>query len=506
MIKRMILLVVLAVVMSANITIQGQSAESNYTTKDGKIYENSREIVLNGIAWFGSESWDRLTPSGLWKRGYKEIIAQVKTMGFNAIRYPFCPTTLRNQPIGWVIPEKNPELSGKKSLEAMDIILKEINSQGLYILMDHHRPDCREISELWYTPEYSEAQWISDLNMVANRYKGLNKFLGIEIKNEPHGAATWSNSRPLTDYNKAAERAGKELLARNKNLLVFVSGVGDNPECDTPINKWWGGNLSPHKCYPIDTNMIPKEKLIFTPHVYGPDVYDQPYFKPTIDPTVLRPIWENHFGFMTSSNTIVPSEFGGRYRDINNDKAWQIAIIDYFIEKRICNTFFWSLNPESGDTGGILKDDWLSINEDKLANLKRLYKSCELTPSNVEVVVSPVLTPTPTPVPVPTPTPIDNIKLSFVLKSRTTRALCGEFKINNNSSTAVNNWNIALNANLTQITSSSTGVFAKVGNNSWSITPRNSQSKIIPARTILTVPFCANTTVANPIVSYKFNY
>ncbi|MGI6246270.1 MAG: cellulose binding domain-containing protein [Pseudochelatococcus sp.] len=30
---------------------------------------------------------------------------------------------------------------------------------------------------------------------------------------------------------------------------------------------------------------------------------------------------------------------------------------------------YWSWNPNSGDTGGILKDDWTSVHEDKLANL-----------------------------------------------------------------------------------------------------------------------------------------
>jgi aryl-phospho-beta-D-glucosidase BglC (GH1 family) len=30
---------------------------------------------------------------------------------------------------------------------------------------------------------------------------------------------------------------------------------------------------------------------------------------------------------------------------------------------------FWSLNPESGDTGGILADDWLTVNQDKMAYL-----------------------------------------------------------------------------------------------------------------------------------------
>jgi hypothetical protein len=31
---------------------------------------------------------------------------------------------------------------------------------------------------------------------------------------------------------------------------------------------------------------------------------------------------------------------------------------------------YWCLNPNSGDTGGLLKDDWQTINDDKQAMLK----------------------------------------------------------------------------------------------------------------------------------------
>ena len=31
---------------------------------------------------------------------------------------------------------------------------------------------------------------------------------------------------------------------------------------------------------------------------------------------------------------------------------------------------FWALNPNSGDTGGLLKDDWVSVNQAKYNLLK----------------------------------------------------------------------------------------------------------------------------------------
>jgi hypothetical protein len=51
-------------------------------------------------------------------------------------------------------------------------------------------------------------------------------------------------------------------------------------------------------------------------------------------------------------------------------------LIDYFIDKQICHFFYWSWNPNSGDTGGILQDDWTQIWQDKFDNLDRLMTSC----------------------------------------------------------------------------------------------------------------------------------
>ena len=67
-----------------------------------------------------------------------------------------------------------------------------------------------------------------------------------------------------------------------------------------------------------------------------------------------------------------------------DDIPWQNELVDYFIDKRICNFFYWSWNPNSGDTGGILQDDWSAVWQDKVDNLSRLMTVCrdDLASSN----------------------------------------------------------------------------------------------------------------------------
>ena len=189
------------------IFVSVSSVEAGYTVENGRIYDDSNNAIrLRGVNWFGFELNDHVV-HGLWTREWKSMITQMKSLGFNAVRLPFCPATLQSQPVSTVNYSLNPDLQNKNSLEVFDLVINKFNNEGMYVLLDHHRPDCAAISELWYTGNYSEAQWISDLTFVANRYKNLPYFLGVDLKNEPHGAATWGTGNNATDWNKAAERA-----------------------------------------------------------------------------------------------------------------------------------------------------------------------------------------------------------------------------------------------------------------------------------------------------------
>jgi endoglucanase len=379
---------------------------ADFTTNAGNIYKNGEQIKLFGVSWFGFED-NGHSAHALWRRNLTEIVQQVKGMGFNAFRVPFCPETLRNVPTGYISEANNKPLVGLKSLDLMDKVVQEMNAQGMYILMDIHNYDCTNtLPPLWYTPAYSEQQLISDLTFVADRYKNLDHFVGIDIKNEPHdgddlaSSSTWGLGNIATDWNLAAERIGKAILTTNPNLLIFVEGIGDlQTYCSKEFGSWWGGNLMPIRCTPINPAFIPANKLVLSPHVYGPDVYNAKEFNTPDFPANLPANWDTYFGSTLSQGyTLAIGEFGGKYGHDDkyskadpNDIIWQNKIIDYFIDKKICNFFYWSLNPDSSDTGGIMQPDWLTPWADKLANLQRLMTSCasSITPPPA-VVTAPI--------------------------------------------------------------------------------------------------------------------
>jgi endoglucanase len=353
-----------------------------YNTDNGGIYDDDgNRIHLYGVSWFGFETGDHVV-HGLWTRNWKDMITQIKGLGFTAVRLPFCSATLNNTNVSSINYFLNPDLQGLRSLDIFDRVINELDAQGIYFVLDFHNYDCQSINELWYSPSYTEDEWVDDLAFVAGRYSGVAHFVGIDIKNEPHGQATWGTGSESTDWNTAAEKAAAEVLAANPGLLVFVQGIQDNPVCSGSTAHWWGGNLEPFECFPLDT---PADKVVLSPHVYGPDVFAQPYFNAAGFPDNMPAIWEKHFGYLTTLGySVVIGEFGGRYGHGGDprDKTLQDALISYMYSKGMTDFFYWSWNPNSGDTGGVLQDDWKTVWQDKVDLLRRLMDGSDGEPGD----------------------------------------------------------------------------------------------------------------------------
>ena len=132
------------------------------------------------------------------------------------------------------------------------------------------------------------------------------------------------------------------------------------------------GNLEPLACTPLN---IPANRLLLAPHTYGPDVYVQPYFNASNFPSNMPAIWDQHFGqFVQAGYAVMLGEFGGKFgRGDARDVQWQNALVDYMVGKGMRSGFYWSWNPNSGDTGGILDDDWTTVRTDKVQLLQRLW-------------------------------------------------------------------------------------------------------------------------------------
>jgi endoglucanase len=339
-----------------------QAQNLNYLHTDGNLILDSqgKPVLVTGISWFGLET-ENYASHGLWARSLPSLLDQIVELGFNTIRLPysnqlFDPASVPNG----INYDLNPDLIGLNGLEIMDKIIAGAGERGLKVILDRHRPDSHAQSELWYTSQYSEERWINDWVMLAKRYGGDDTVIGADLHNEPHGIAGWGTDDPATDWRLAAERAGNAILDVNPNLLIIVQGV----EQYRGEFYWWGGNLMGVREQPVRLNR--PNQLVYSPHTYGPGVYPQVWFSDPTFPENMPGIWDQHWGYVQKEGLapLILGEFGGR--SVANDKegVWQRALVSYLRENRI-SYLYWTLNPNSGDTGGILLDDWQSVDPQK---------------------------------------------------------------------------------------------------------------------------------------------
>lgn len=225
---------------------------------------------------------------------------------------------------------------------------------------------------------------IEDWVMLAKRYKG-STVMGADLWNEPKGISSWGTGDLATDWNLAAERIGNAILAVNPDWLIIVEGIG--------TGTWWGGNLQGVAKHPVVLK-IPN-RVVYSVHEYCQDVSNQTWFLDPIFPMNLRDVWERNFGYIVRQQ-IAPvwvGEFGTSFH-YKTDLPWLLHWIKYMNGEFSVDGVnelpaghsgiswaFWSIAP-GGDTGGILKADWLTVESDKLAYISAAMGSTDIATIN----------------------------------------------------------------------------------------------------------------------------
>jgi len=334
-----------------------------------KILNGSNKAVgLSGLNWFGFETSTN-APHGLSVRNWKDMLDQIKSQGYNVIRLPFSNAMLKDGVMPSGIDYRiNPDLKNLTSLQVMDRIIGGAAARGIKIILDNHRStpgNGPESNGLWYTTGYPENRWIADWKMLVTRYKSKDAVIGVDLRNEPHGAC-WGCGDPSKDWRLAAEKAGNAILSVNPNILIIVEGVSEYDGQYT----WWGGNLMGAKKYPVWLDV--PDRLVYSVHEYPQTIYPQPWFNDPNYPKNLPAVWDKYWGYIIKENIapVLIGEFGTRY-ETEKDRQWLQTFQDYIQQNDVSWTF-WSLNPNSRDTGGLLLDDWISVNQPKQAILREI--------------------------------------------------------------------------------------------------------------------------------------
>ncbi|MFF2819941.1 cellulase family glycosylhydrolase [Kitasatospora cineracea] len=357
-------------------TAAASTAGAGYWHTSGRqiLDEAGNPVRIAGINWFGFET-SNYVPHGLWSRDYKSMIDQMKSLGYNTIRMPYSDDIFKGTTPSSLNTSggMNADLVGLSSLGVMDKLVNYAGSIGMKVILDRHRPDSAGQSALWYTASVPETTWLANLKSIAARYANNPAVIGIDLHNEPHDPACWGCGDQATDWRLAAQRGGEAVLSANPKLLIFVEGV----QSFNGSSYWWGGNLQGAGQYPVQLSV--PNRVVYSAHDYATSVAQQTWFSDPSFPSNMPGVWDKNWGYLFNQN-IAPvwvGEFGTTLQS-TVDQAWLKALVQYLRPTATsgADSFqwtFWSWNPNSGDTGGILNDDWTTVNTVKdgyLASIK----------------------------------------------------------------------------------------------------------------------------------------
>ena len=375
------------------------------------VDEAGNPVWMTGVNWFGYNVGSQVF-DGVWSQNMHEMLNLIADKGFNLLRVPMSTEILLQWMNGDPDPAtpkvnqyENPELTlegieGGTIMYSFDIWNKAVGwcrQNGIKIMIDIHSAEMASAGHqvsLWYTDKFSTEDWLTALHWFADYYKNDDTVIAIDLKNEPHGKADvpdlmarWDDTTDPQNWKYAAEQGAEAVLSANPNLLVMVEGVEvypkegydwSAPQIDwTTMTEfyhgaWWGGNLRGVREYPIDLGEH-QDQLVYSPHDYGPLVWNQTWFdKDFTTQTLLDDYWYDTWAYIGEENIapLLIGEWGGFIDETHDadgkNKKWMTLLRDYMIEQRIHHTF-WCFNENSGDTGGLVYDNFGKWDEEKYA-------------------------------------------------------------------------------------------------------------------------------------------
>ena len=343
-------------------------------TSGGRIVDaQGREVRLTGINWFGYNTGTNIF-DGCWSINMASGLKAIADHGFNLIRIPISSELIlswRNgqYPQANYNSYTNPELSGMNSLQILDYAVAKCREYGLKIMFDLHSVDSNgggHMYEYWYNGTYSEDDWITSLTWLTSHYNGNDTVIAIDLKNEPHGGTVWDGSNAQNNWRRAAARAGNAILDINPNLLIVIEGI----ETCNGQTAFWGGNLQGVRNYPVNFGSADRnDQIVYSPHDYGPAVYNQPWFHGGSFSynTLYTEYWHNMFLYIREENIapLLIGEWGG-FMDGGANEQWMNCEAQMINRYGLSHTF-WCFNANSGDTGGLVGYDFQTWDEAKYA-------------------------------------------------------------------------------------------------------------------------------------------
>lgn len=364
----------------------------DWLTTDGDriVDQNGTEVWLTGCNWFGYNTGSNIF-DGVWACNMRQALESIADHGFNLLRIPMSAELLLQWKNG-EYPQANfnqaynAELQSMNSLEIFDYVLDICAANGIKVMIDIHSLPTDAMGHMlpmWYTDSFTVDDYYEALDWLSERYANNDTIIAYDLKNEPHGAASetehaiWNDSEDANNWRYVAETAGNIILDNNPHALIMIEGIQIYPidpiannftstNDEDYYNSWWGGNLRAVADYPIDFGSPERNaQIVYSPHDYGPAVYAQPWFEGGFTYESLYEDYWHEAWLYIDEEEIAPLLIGEWGGFMTGDNLTWMTYMRQLIAEYHLNHTFWCFNANSGDTGGLVLDDFVTWDEDK---------------------------------------------------------------------------------------------------------------------------------------------
>ncbi|HEY2579815.1 MAG TPA: cellulase family glycosylhydrolase, partial [Streptosporangiaceae bacterium] len=319
-----------------------------HTSGASIVDSHGHRVKLDMVSWYGAESTGYVV-GGLAYQPISKIIDRIVSMGFNGVRLPWSNQMWQSDPpVRATYLAANPQFKGERARTIFEQVTRDLAAAGLMVVLDDHTSNAEwccsngDGNTLWYNSSYPQRAWLADWKSMAAEFKDVPQVIGVDLRNEPRGTASWGGPAPA-DWQAAAVAGGDAVQSVDPHLLIFVEGVAN------------AGDLSGVASLPVDLTVA--GHVVYEAHDYGfwqseSDSYDA--WVARIQPkwgylAGRYPLWVGEFGTCNTSATCVASS--------SPSLGLWFGYLTRFLAYHDVNWSYWAVNgtqsPGRGRTYGV---------------------------------------------------------------------------------------------------------------------------------------------------------
>lgn len=275
--------------------------------------------LIRGLSFFGCETeYENFMCT--WQHPIDWHVAKIKELNFTHVRVPF-----------------SYDYVAKNDWRNMDDFFDSVKRHDLKVALDFHRLDKTHQSAKPYDSRVTFDMFLDAWKTILTRYASHTALEAIDVFNE-------YQSDNYVEWNNLARQIVSTIETNfPSRFRYYVQGTQ------------WGGNLQ----FVNLTDMACHDRIYYSIHKY--------WFS---DKEPLEEAWNVSFGpFKPIVNV---GEWGFMSKEIEQVK-WANRFINWLLSKNISDSYFWTWSWNSGDTGGILLEDCTTVDQSKMALLRRYW-------------------------------------------------------------------------------------------------------------------------------------